>query len=91
MKFHKEEELLNLIKGAVGKRSPGKNLAVLDADGTLWPEDANQVLLSYQVKKDKKKFQELFDISYQAYRYRLCETFMRKQSGPYCRRVSVRM
>ncbi|MCZ0931751.1 MAG: haloacid dehalogenase-like hydrolase [Oligoflexia bacterium] len=81
MKFHREKELLNLIKRAVDKRPSGKNLAVLDADGTLWPEDANHILLDYQIKKNKKKFQELLGIDYQTHRHKLCEVFVQKQSG----------
>ena len=81
MKFHREEELLNRIKKAVKKRQPSKNLAVLDADGTLWSEDANHILLDYQVKKDKKKFETLLDIEHQTHRYKLCEDFVQRQSG----------
>ena len=81
MKFHREEELLSRIKRAVKNRPSNKNLAVLDADGTLWPEDANHILLDYQVKKDKKKFQNLLDTEHHTHRYKLCEEFVQKQSG----------
>ena len=81
MKFHKEEELLSQIKKAVKKRPASKNLAVLDADGTLWSEDANHILLEYQIQKDKKKFENLLNIENQSYRYKLCEDFVQKQSG----------
>ena len=81
MKFHKEEKLLSFIKTAVEKRPPGKNLAVLDADGTLWPEDANHNLLIYQIEKNKKKFQHLLTDDYQTHRYKLCEAFIQKQAG----------
>ena len=81
MKFHKEKELLSLIKITVEKRPPGKNLAVLDADGTLWPEDANHILLTHQIKKNKKKFQQLLANDYQTHRYKLCEAFIQKQAG----------
>ncbi|MDE0092529.1 MAG: haloacid dehalogenase-like hydrolase [Oligoflexia bacterium] len=81
MNFYREKELLNVIKTAIDKRPAGKNLAVLDADGTLWPEDANHVLLSCQIKHDKKKFQDLLDIDYQAHRYKLCQAFIQRQSG----------
>ena len=84
MKFYKEAELLNRIKKAVAQRPPDKNLAVLDADGTLWPEDANHILLDYQIKKNKEKFQqlhELLDRDYQTQRYKLCSAFVQRQSG----------
>ena len=84
MKFHKEEELLNLIKKAVIQRPSDKNLAVLDADGTLWSEDANHILLEYQTAKDKKNFQnlhELLELDYQSHRYKLCEAFVERQAG----------
>ena len=84
MKFQKEEENLHQIKKAVTQRPKNKNLAVLDADGTLWPEDANHILLEHQIKKSQKKFQnlsELLEIEYQTQRYKLCEAFIQRQAG----------
>ena len=81
MQFYREEELLNLIKKAVDQRAQNKNLAVLDADGTLWSEDVNHILLNYQIKKNEKKFKELLNIDYQTQRHKLCEVFLKKQSG----------
>ena len=84
MRFYREEELLNLIKKAVSQRQPDKNLAVLDADGTLWPEDANHILLEHQLKKNGKsaqKLSRLLNIDYQSHRYKLCEAFIQSQAG----------
>ena len=84
MTFYRETELLNQIKKTVAQRPPDKNLAVLDADGTLWPEDANHILLEYQTAKNKENFEklhELLEIDYQSHRYKLCEAFIQRQAG----------
>ena len=75
MEFHREKELLNLIKRTVDKRPSNKNLTVLDADGTLWPEDTNHILLERQLKQNQIKFQELLGLEYQTHRYKLCKAF----------------
>lgn len=51
MRFQNEKLLLNRLKGYVDRRSQPYNLAVFDADGTLWPEDVNDILLDYEIQK----------------------------------------
>ena len=83
MEFHKEDQLLNLLKDQIDKKHPSKNLVALDADGTLWPEDANNVLLQYQIKKGLRDLSDLLSSYYQndGNRYKRCEIFAEKQAG----------
>ena len=54
MNFKNQDQLLDLVKKAVDKGILESQVAVFDADGTLWKEDANQLLLDYQIKQDKQ-------------------------------------
>ena len=54
MKFKQQDQLLNKIKQVVLHRTSEEQHAVFDADGTLWLEDANQILLDYQIQKEKE-------------------------------------
>jgi len=89
LKFNNQDQLLEFIKKAVSQRNPEEDsIAVFDADGTLWQEDANQILLDYQIeqeqkdKKRKKNFVELLKNYYQRHhRDKLCELFLKKQTG----------
>ncbi|MBC6415322.1 MAG: haloacid dehalogenase-like hydrolase [Bdellovibrionales bacterium] len=82
MKFKREKQLLDKIKKFVDQRSSDQNVAVFDADGTLWFEDTNQILLNYQLKRDREKFKELLTDDYQCLnRDKLCEEFAKKQAG----------
>ena len=82
MSFKRENDLLDLIKKSVDERAVEKDTAVFDADGTLWLEDANQVLLNYQLKRNRQKFEEFLEDYYQHFhRHLLCELFARKQAG----------
>lgn len=83
MKFQKEEQLLSKLKNKIDNKDPVKNLAVFDADGTLWPEDANNILLEYQIKKDLRDLKDLLNPIYrdEENRYRRCELFAERQAG----------
>ena len=50
MGFKNEQKILNQIKHKLkeGLEKGAAPLVVLDADGTLWPEDINHILLHYQ-------------------------------------------
>ena len=55
MKFKNQGQLLDTIKKAVHERNhKEEQIAVFDADGTLWQEDANQILLNYQIVQEKQ-------------------------------------
>ena len=83
MNFQNENKLLNLIKEQVDKRPSSKDIAVLDADGTLWPEDANDVLLHYEVRKKLRNFKDILNSYYhkEGYHYKFCELFAQRQAG----------
>ena len=83
LKFQNEEQLLNLLKNQIDKRALSKNLVALDADGTLWPEDINNILLKYEIKKDLRDLNALLSLCYQKEekRYKRCELFAQKQAG----------
>ena len=83
LKFQKEEQLLSKLKDKIDKRASFKNLAVFDADGTLWPEDANNILLKYQIKKGLRDLKDLLKPLYrnEGNRYRRCELFVERQAG----------
>ena len=54
MKFKNQNRLLDLIKKTVDERTQKESIAVFDADGTLWQEDVNQILLDYQIELEKE-------------------------------------
>jgi len=84
LKFKNQDELLERIKKSLPQHCGSEEcVAVFDADGTLWEEDANQILLDYQRERFKnRKFEDLFADYYQKYhRHELCELFLKKQEG----------
>jgi len=83
MKFYNEKELLNLLKKQIKQRPSSKNLVALDADGTLWPEDANDILLSYEMRRGLRDFKDLLNPDYhkEVNRFKLCEIFSERQAG----------
>ena len=81
MKFKNEDQLVQRIKKAVANRPSAKNIAVFDADGTLWFQDINDILLTYQIQQRPDHFKELLSDKYQKDRSLLCETFAKKQAG----------
>ena len=83
MKFQNEDKLLNLIKDQVDKRPPFKDIAVLDADGTLWPEDANDILLRYEIRKKLRDFEDILAAYYRkaGHHHKFCELFAQRQAG----------
>ena len=55
LKFKNQDQLLDAVKKAVHERShKEEQIAAFDADGTLWQEDANQILLDYQIVQEKQ-------------------------------------
>lgn len=83
MKFKQEEKLLEQLKNQIDCRSSSKNLVALDADGTIWSEDANDILLDYEMRNGLRDLEDLLDPYYQkeGNRHRLCEMFARRQAG----------
>ena len=83
MTFQDEEKLLSQLKDQIDQRPPERNLAAFDADGTLWPEDANDILLHYEIKKGLRDFKDLLTPYYQsgAHRHKLCALFAQRQAG----------
>lgn len=83
LKFHREEEWLTQLKDSIDKHSSPGDFAVLDADGTLWPEDANDILLNYQIRENLRDVKDLMDSYYrqEGHRYLLCENFAKRQKG----------
>ncbi len=83
MRFQNENTLFHLLKERIDKRPSSHNLAALDADGTLWPEDANDILLSYEARKGLRDLQDLLNPDYytEANRHKLCELFAMRQAG----------
>ena len=83
MRFQQEEKLLNRLKNQIDKRLLSKKFAAMDADGTLWPEDANNILLNYEMQKGLRDLSDLLDPSYrnETNRYKRCELFAKRQAG----------
>ena len=83
MTFQNEDKLLDKIKQEVDRRPPFQNFAVLDADGTLWQQDINEILFNYQHKKGLRDFKDLLNPIYQKQenRSQLCKLFAQKQAG----------
>jgi len=81
--FKKEKELLDLIKKQLDQKSASHVFTALDADGTLWPEDANYHLMKYQNQTAVRDLEEIlklhFDKKYS--RSKLCRFFAKKQAG----------
>ena len=83
MRFQQEDKLLDLLKEKIDKRPLSKNLVAMDADGTLWPEDANNILLDYEIKNHLRDLTDLLDPRYKddGFRYKRCELFAERQAG----------
>ncbi len=83
MRFQQEDKLLNVLKKKIDKRPLSKNLVAMDADGTLWPEDANNILLEYEIKNNLRDLSDLLDLRYRSdgFRYKRCELFAERQAG----------
>ena len=83
MKFQQEEKLLDLLKEQIDSTFPSKKIAALDADGTLWPEDTNNILLQYEIKNGLRDLADLLSPFYQneGNRYKRCELFAERQAG----------
>ena len=82
MYFRNENQLLDQIKNQIELQYSNKDFAVMDADGTLWYEDVNHILLKYQIKKGFD-LSDLLSPFYRkgSHRHRRCEIFAQKQSG----------
>ena len=82
MKFQNEKLLLNRLKRLVDQSPKAQNMAVLDADGTLWPQDANDILLDYEIQQGMD-FKPLFSprLQGEARRAKRCERFASLQAG----------
>ena len=62
MKFKNEEEILNQLKEKIKEELVDEKtpFVALDADGTLWPQDVNHILLNYQEEKGLIKWRDFF-------------------------------
>ena len=58
-------------------------LAVFDADGTLWMQDANHLLLDYQLENNLRDLRDLLDPIWKDEKHRgeRCGEFVRRQAG----------
>ena len=83
LKFKRESQLLCFLKKQVDQRPSSENLVAMDADGTLWPEDANNHLIEYQEKSSLRKLDDILDPFYREdkRRYKRCELFIERQAG----------
>ena len=83
MKFKQELILLGNIKKQVDKEIESQSIAVFDADGTLWPEDANDLLLNYQENHKLRKHSDLLSYEYKHGKNRSnrCKEFACRQKG----------
>lgn len=83
MEFQREEELLNRIKAQLDKKESQGPLAAFDADGTLWAEDANDILMGYERRESLRDLKDLLDPAYQkeGMRYKRCQIFAERQAG----------
>lgn len=83
LKFKRESQLLDVLQKRIDQSPSSENLVAMDADGTLWPEDANNHLVEYQRRKSLRKLDDILDPRYQedGNRYRRCELFVERQAG----------
>ena len=81
--FHNEEKLFDCLKKQIEEKDCYDQFVALDADGTLWPEDANNILLEYQITKGFQDLKEFLKPDYQVetHRYKRCELFVQRQKG----------
>ena len=58
-------------------------LAVFDADGTLWKQDANHLLLNYQIENNLRNLSDLLSPIWKGEKQRgeRCGEFVRRQAG----------
>lgn len=66
------------------QRSLSHKIAVFDADGTLWPEDAGFGFFEYQVKNNllqEKDFLESIDEFYKTNQSKTCSIILQKNKG----------
>ena len=84
MKFRNESLYLEQLQLKVKERVKGKGsfLVALDADGTLWPQDVNHILLDYQEENSLLKTKDLLS-SYKEDDKRIerCKEFARRQAA----------
>lgn len=59
------------------------SFAVFDADGTLWMQDVNNLLLNHQLENRLRDLKDLFHPMYEneKHRSKRCEEFVRRQAG----------
>ena len=82
MSFYREDELLQQLKGRINKATPfKKKIVVFDADGTLWPEDINDIFLNYLTQKGLRDLSDLLKPYYRRHRQEYCELFTLRQAG----------
>ncbi len=83
LKFKQEKILLDKIKKQVEENLEPQSFAVFDADGTLWPEDVNNLLLDYQETHNLRSHSDLLEEKYKEGkgRYNRCREFASRQEG----------
>jgi len=81
LKFKQEDILLKQIKQELQLHLQPKSLACFDADGTLWAEDANDLLLQYQETHNLRNYSDLPSADYKENRLNRCKAFASRQAG----------
>ena len=84
MEFQNEKHLMNQLKNHLKNIAKKGDFAAFDADGTLWFEDANQILLDYQLAQGLREgLREVLDPQYreESLRHKRCQLFAEKQAG----------
>lgn len=81
LEFKNEKALLSQVKQAMLPFDISQPVAVFDADGTLWPEDANDLFLDYQHRLKIRDFSDLFNENYKGLRSQRCQEFASRQAG----------
>lgn len=76
---------LNLIKEKIEKllKKEEPSFAVFDADGTLWTQDVNNLLLNHQIEHNLRDLKDLLHSMYESEKHRKerCREFVRRQAG----------
>lgn len=76
---------LTLIKEKIENllRREESSFAVFDADGTLWAQDVNNLLLNHQIENNLRDLKDLLHPMYEAegHRKERCREFVRRQAG----------
>ena len=81
--FQNEKRLLSVLKHQINKQMALNKNVALDADGTLWLEDVNNIFLRYEIKHGLRDVKDLLDPYYEQdnHRHLRCRIFAERQAG----------